>query len=77
VISLGGLVDIEQERRKLKAELKQLEGQLAALRGRLANESFTARAPAHIVEAERAKEREWSARTEALRKKIVTLGVGT
>jgi valyl-tRNA synthetase len=77
VISLGGLVDIEQERRKLEAELKQLEGQLAALRGRLANESFTARAPAHIVEAERAKEREWSARTEALRKKIATLGVGT
>lgn len=77
VISLGGLVDIEQERRKLEVELKQLEGQLAALRGRLGNEAFTARAPAHIVDAERAKERDWSARVEALRKKILTLGAGT
>src|SRR6185437_2712379 len=77
VISLGGLVDLEQERRKLEVEVNQLEGQLAALRSRLANESFTSRAPAHIVDAERAKEREWSARAEALRKKIVTLGVGT
>ena len=77
VISLGGLVDIEQERRKLEAELSQLEGPLATLRGRLGNAAFTGRAPAHIVEAEQAKEREWSARADALRKKIVTLGVGT
>ena len=77
VISLGGLVDLEQERRKLEVELSQLEGQIAALRGRLANESFTTRAPVHIVDAERAKEREWSARAEALRKKVITLGVGT
>ena len=74
VLSLGGLVDIEQERRKLTLELEQLESQLSALRGRLANESFTARAPAHIVEGERTKEREWSARVDALRKKVHSLG---
>jgi valyl-tRNA synthetase len=74
VLSLGGLVDIEQERRKLGTELSQLETQLGALRGRLANESFTARAPAHIVEAERTKEFEWAARVDGLRKKIHSLG---
>ena len=73
-LSLGGLVDIEQERRKLTLEVAQLETQLAALRGRLANTSFTARAPAHIVEAEQVKEREWSGRVEALRKKMHSLG---
>ena len=74
VLSLGGLVDIEQERRKLALELTQLETQLHALRGRLANESFIARAPAPIVEAERAKERDWSARVDGLRKKVHSLG---
>jgi valyl-tRNA synthetase len=76
VLSLGGLVDIEQERRKLGVELTQLEKQLSALRGRLASESFTARAPANIVEAERTKERDWTSRVGALRVKIHSLGAG-
>jgi valyl-tRNA synthetase len=75
VLSLGGLVDIEQERRKLALEMTQLEKQLAALRARLANPKFTERAPAHVVDAERAKERDWTARVEGLRKKIHSLGV--
>jgi valyl-tRNA synthetase len=74
VLSLGGLVDIEQERRKLSAEMTQLDGQLNALRGRLSNAAFIERAPASIVEAERTKERDWAARVEALRLKIHTLG---
>jgi len=77
VLSLGGLVDIEQERRKLDLELLQLDKQLLALRGRLMNDAFTARAPAHIVEAEREKERDWTNRVAALRKKIHSLGVPT
>ena len=74
VLSLGGLVDVEQERRKLELELTQLEGQLSALRGRLANDAFTSRAPANIVEAERSKERDWAARVDGLRKKTHSLG---
>ncbi len=77
VLSLGGLVDIEQERHKLSLELEQLTLQLGALRGRLANESFTARAPVNIVEAERTKEREWSVRADALRKKVHSFGEKT
>jgi len=75
VLSLGGLVDIEQEKHKLTQELAQLEIQLGALRGRLANPKFTGRAPAHIVDAERVKEHDWSARADALRTKIHSLGV--
>jgi valyl-tRNA synthetase len=74
VLSLGGLVDIEQERRKLAMELEQLEKQLGALRGRLSNDAFTARAPAHIVEGERSKEHEWATRVDGLRKKLHSLG---
>ncbi len=74
VLSLGGAVDVAQERAKLASELAQLEAQTAALRARLANDSFTSRAPAHIVDAERVKEGEWSERADLLRRKLGTLG---
>ena len=44
-----------------------------ALRGRLSNETFTAKAPAAVVDAERAKEREWAARADQLRAKVAEL----
>jgi valyl-tRNA synthetase len=74
VIPLEGIVDVAKERGKLETELAQLDKQLAALRGRLANPGFTAKAPAAVVDAERAKEAEWTARTEQLRAKIRAMG---
>ncbi|MCC6431197.1 MAG: hypothetical protein IT354_09810, partial [Gemmatimonadaceae bacterium] len=41
-----------------------------SLLGRLSNESFVAKAPPAIVEAERAKAAEWQARLAQLREKI-------
>ncbi len=73
-VSLGDVVDLAQERAKLSTEIAQLEKQLQSLRGRLGNESFTSRAPTHIVEAERAKERDWAARLDALRSKLSSFG---
>jgi valyl-tRNA synthetase len=74
VLPLAGLVDLTKEREKLDTELGQLQKQLDALRGRLGNEKFTSKAPAAIVDAERAKEREWSARAEQLDSKLRALG---
>ncbi|MGI8509211.1 MAG: valine--tRNA ligase [Gemmatimonadaceae bacterium] len=68
-LALGGLVNLEQEHAKISVELDALQKQLGVLRQRLANDSFVSRAPASIVEAERVKEREWSARAEALQTK--------
>jgi len=73
-VSLEGVVDFAREREKLSSELTGLQTQLDALRGRLGNEKFTAKAPAAIVEAERAKEREWSQRTDQLAAKLRSLG---
>jgi valyl-tRNA synthetase len=72
-VPLGGLVDIEKECAKLRTEVEQLEKQLTALSGRLANPGFTSRAPAHVVEAERVKEREWTQRRDQMRAKIESL----
>ncbi|HLA91690.1 MAG TPA: valine--tRNA ligase [Gemmatimonadaceae bacterium] len=73
VLPLTGIVDIEKECARLTNELAGLDRQLSALRGRLANEKFTSRAPKDVVEAERAKEREWGARRDQLSAKVRTL----
>ena len=74
VVPLAGIVDLAKEREKLARELADLERQLAALRGRLGNEGFVARAPAAVVEGERRKEQEWAQRAEQLAAKVAALG---
>src|SRR5690606_18044407 len=54
-IPLAGVIDLEKERARLRAELERLEGQVKATEGRLANESFVDRAPAEVVQREREK----------------------
>jgi valyl-tRNA synthetase len=75
VLPLAGIVDLEKESAKLKNELAGLEKQLGILRGKLSNEKFTSKAPAELVDAERAKEREWAARAEQLHARVKELGV--
>ena len=55
ILPLEGLIDKEAERRKLQKSLTDLERQMGGLRAKLANESFTARAPAEVVRETRAK----------------------
>ena len=74
VLPLAGVVDLEKERAKIRNELGGLEKQLASLRGRLANEKFKSKAPREVVEAEHAKEVEWSARVGQLQAKFNELG---
>ncbi|HET8771089.1 MAG TPA: valine--tRNA ligase [Gemmatimonadaceae bacterium] len=73
VLPLAGMVDVEKECARLRTELDGLTKQLGALRGRLGNEKFTAKAPPAVVEAERVKEREWTARAEQLHGKVKEL----
>jgi valyl-tRNA synthetase len=74
VIPLAGMVDVEKERARLAGELADLERHLAGLEGRLANEKFVAKAPAALVEAERAKAAEWRGRCAQLAAKLAALG---
>jgi valyl-tRNA synthetase len=73
VVALAGIIDTEKEIAKAESELVQLEQQLNALRERLGNERFVARAPAAVVEAEREKEREWTSRRGQLAAKLAAL----
>jgi valyl-tRNA synthetase len=58
------------ERARLQRELAEAEGWLAAARERLANESFTARAPAAVVEGARAREAELAEQVARLRERL-------
>ncbi len=54
-VRLADLVDLEQERVRLQGEIERAEGLREVAQRKLGNESFVTRAPAEVVERERAK----------------------
>jgi valyl-tRNA synthetase len=48
-------IDFEEAERRRAAERDKLRGEIARLEGKLSNEKFVERAPAEVVEGERAK----------------------
>ena len=54
-VPMAGVIDIEAELKRLDKEIERQEKEVAKLDGKLSNKSFTERAPADIVEAEKHK----------------------
>ncbi len=54
-ISAGDAIDVEAHRRERTQRRSALEGEIARAEGKLANESFVAKAPADLVAGEQAK----------------------
>ena len=54
-LPMSDLVDTEKEIARLTAEQKKLTDEIERVNKKLANESFVAKAPAAVVDAERAK----------------------
>jgi valyl-tRNA synthetase len=54
-LPMADLIDLEKEKARLAAELARLDGEIERANKKLSNESFTAKAPAAVVEGERAK----------------------
>jgi valyl-tRNA synthetase len=73
-VRLGDVIDVTRECARLGTELSRLEGQLAALRAKLGNDGFRSRAPADVVAREEEKERQWSAKRDAIAAKRAALG---
>ncbi|MCL2346514.1 MAG: valine--tRNA ligase [Desulfobulbus sp.] len=67
-------IDPAAERERLKKEIDKLEKQIAIAQGKLANEGFTARAPAAVVEQEKQRVADFSATLEKLRPQLAKLG---
>ncbi len=54
-LPMADIVDTEKERVRLEGEQKKLTGEIERLEKKLSNEGFVAKAPAAVVEGERAK----------------------
>ena len=54
-VPMAGVIDIEAELKRLDKEIERQQKEVAKLEGKLSNKSFTERAPADIVEAEKQK----------------------
>lgn len=64
ILPLDNLIDLEAEAARQRKLLTDIDRQLAAIRNKLGNESFLSRAPAALVEQQRAKEAELVAQRE-------------
>jgi len=67
MVPLAGLIDVAAERTRLDKEIARRESDLARIEQKLANPSFVAKAPAHVVARERAKADEARAALDALK----------
>jgi valyl-tRNA synthetase len=73
-VPLAGLLDFETERARLTKELKKIEAELTARNRKLANESFLERAPADVVEKERAIQKEFLEKKRRVEATLSSLG---
>ena len=72
-IPLGDLVDFDKEIARLSKELDNLVKEAERARGKLNNQGFVSKAPAHLVQQEKEKLEDNLAKAEALEKRIAEL----
>ncbi len=72
-VPLGDLIDVAAEIEKQEAQLKHLEGFLAGVKKKLANEKFVANAPEAVVAMERKKQSDSEEKIAALKESLAAL----
>ena len=72
-VPLGDLIDVKDEIEKQEKELQHLEGFLAGIKKKLANENFVSHAPEAVVARERKKQSDSEEKIEALKASIAAL----
>ena len=72
-IPLGSTLNVEEELKKLQAELEYTRGFLSSVLKKLSNERFVANAPAKVVENERAKQADAESKIKSLEEQIAQL----
>ncbi len=72
-LPVGELLDVEKEIQRLKADLAKLDKDIAKCSGKLANENFINRAPAEVIEKEKAELAENNNRKERMIENLKSL----
>ena len=73
-IPLAEVIDFEKERARLTAEMKKNDGEIERIEKKLANEGFVAKAPAAVIEGEKAKLAKYLEVRESLKVALAKLG---
>ena len=69
-VPVGDLIDVKAEIEKQEKELQHLEGFLAGIQKKLANENFIAHAPEAVVARERKKQQDSEEKIAALKESL-------
>ncbi len=72
-LPLKGLIDIEKETQRLNKELDSLTKEISRIEGKLNNAGFLAKAPAEVVEKEKAKSQEIIGKMQAIQERLAYL----
>ena len=73
-LPLAELVDLAAEKKRLEKELGDVEKKLAQINGKLSNEGFLAKAPAAVIDEQRANQVKLTEKAKMLRESIEKLG---
>ena len=73
-IPLSEVIDFEKERARLLSEQKKNDGEIERIEKKLSNEGFVSKAPAQVIEGERAKLKRYLEVREALAQSLAKLG---
>ena len=63
---LEGLIDVEAERARISKEIERVRVEVKKCEGKLGNASFVDRAPAEVVDQEKARLEDWRRKLEQL-----------
>lgn len=73
ILPLQGLINIEEEISRLEKELDKLNKEVERVQKKLGNEGFVKKAPEKVIEEERAKEKDYSEKRDAVIRRITEL----
>jgi valyl-tRNA synthetase len=72
-LNLGATIDVEKEREKFTKEIAETESYIVSQDAKLANQEFTSKAPAKVVEGMKAKRDEAAQKLVALKERLASL----
>jgi len=73
ILPLLGLINVEEEVKRLEKELDKLNKEVERVQKKLSNEGFVKKAPEKVIEEERAKEKDYSEKRDAVIRRIEEL----
>jgi valyl-tRNA synthetase len=74
VLPLADVMDIDEEKARLGREIEKMIGEVGKIDKKLANENFTSKAPAHVIEEQRTRRTDAEATRKQLEEALARLG---